>query len=80
MNEFFIYTDVESQIGERYFVGGFTRTGAPSTTTKLSEGLSFPTPRAAYDFAGNEAKFCRALLGFRVGRRPTPVNLRSLLA
>lgn len=80
MNEFFIYTDVESEFGERYWAGDFTKNGTPSTTVKLSGALSFPTPRLAYDHAGNESRFCRALLNFRVGRRPEPINLRSLIA
>lgn len=76
---YFIYTDVESQLGERFWTGEYTRTQAPSTTNKLADALEFVSARQAYDFAGINVRQCRALLSFRVGRRPNPVNLRSLV-
>lgn len=76
---YFIFTDAASELGERYFVGHFTKLGSPSLVVSLSLALAFPTARQAYDHAGEEAKFCRALQTFKVGRRPNPVNLRSLI-
>jgi hypothetical protein len=78
--DFFIYMQPDSGIGERYFTGNFTRLGSPDTTDFLPVAVGFPTARAAYDYAGKEAMFCRALLNFHVGRRPDPINLRSLLS
>lgn len=78
MDEFYIYTKALS-VGERYWTGEFTRAGAPCTTDKYRLAPAFDTARDAYDVATEASRGCRALIHFKVGRRPVPVALRSLI-
>lgn len=76
---FYVFTDLQNGF-ERYWTGELTRLGAPETTATLSGARDFNTARDAYYVAGEEARRSRALLTFRVGRRPDPINLRSLIS
>lgn len=76
---FYVFTDLQNGF-ERYWTGEFTSLGAPKTTATLSDARDFHTARDAYDVAGEESRHTRALLTFRVGRRPDPINLRSLIS
>ncbi|MDE2107373.1 MAG: hypothetical protein KGL39_59810 [Patescibacteria group bacterium] len=62
---------------ERYWNGRVTTGGVPSTVLGLASAVSFQTARQAYAAAGEASKDARALLRFRVGRRPRPVSLRA---
>jgi hypothetical protein len=62
---------------EEYWTGRLSPSTAAVLTDNLNSARQFATAREAYDFAGSRGKRCRSLLGFHVGRRPTPVNLRS---
>lgn len=76
---FYVFTDLHDGF-ERYWTGALSNLGAPKTTASLSGALEFPTARAAYEIAGREGRTVRSLLNFRVGRRPDPINLRSLIS
>lgn len=72
-----VYTTVLKG-AERYWTGAFTQMGTPAITDSLDGAIQFDGARSAYEWAGLESRRCLALGNFRVGRRPTPVNLRSV--
>lgn len=69
MNKFVVFSD--SADYERYWTGEMADT-LPHMAKKIENAATFPTARAAYDAATAHP----VMLFFRVGRRPTPVNLR----
>lgn len=69
MSKFVVYSD--SADYERYWTGE-TEAGIPEMTKKVEKAAQFPTARDAYKAATPNI----IMQFFRVGRRPTPVNLR----
>ena len=60
-----------------YWTGRLSPSASAVLTDSVEGARKFATAREAYDFAGERVARCRRMLDFRVGRRPTPVNLRS---
>ena len=80
LNDHYVLYMLGTGIGERYFTGKFNNYGDPVLTDDLDEALQFESAREGYAYANRKAATYRVVLKMRVGRRPTPVNLRKRAA
>lgn len=71
-SKFVVFSD--SADYERYWTGETDGAGIPEMTKKVEKAAQFPTASNAYQAAAPNM----IMQFFRVGRRPTPVNLRGL--
>lgn len=76
---FYVFTNRCTRVDERYWTGEFTSGGSPATTTRLADAAVFDDPAPAYEVAGEASRASAELAHFRVGRRPNPIELRSLI-